>query len=92
MVSVSCTAVCYVTVIILFIKKVWVVPPIFLEGGGGSDPPDPPVVAPLIRSWYSCHPCDVARCIARTAMFARTAEQPRYTGVRVTTRWVLNSV
>jgi len=40
---VSCTAVCYVTVIAPFIKKV---------GGGpskfwGSGPPDPPVVAPL---------------------------------------------
>jgi len=38
---VSCTAVCYVTVITLFIKKVGVVRPHFL-GGGGPDPPDPP--------------------------------------------------
>ena len=39
---VSCTAVCYVTVITLFIKKVGVVRPNF----GGPDP-HPPLVAPL---------------------------------------------
>jgi len=38
------TAVCYVTVITLFVKKVGVVLPNF----GGPDPLDPPVVAPLV--------------------------------------------
>jgi len=43
---VSWTAVCYVTVITLFIKNVGVVRPNF----GGSGPPShPPVVAPLLR-------------------------------------------
>jgi len=42
---VSCTAVCYVTVITLFIKNVRVVHPIFF--GGGSGPTQPPVVAPV---------------------------------------------
>jgi len=37
------TALCYVTVITLFIKKVGVIRPNF----GGSGPPDPPVVALL---------------------------------------------
>jgi len=41
---VSWTAVCYVTVITLFIKKVGVVRPNF----GGSGPPNHPVVAPLV--------------------------------------------
>jgi len=41
---ISCTAVCYVTVITLFIEKVGVVHPNF----GGPDPPDPPVVAPVL--------------------------------------------
>ena len=44
--SVSWTAVCYVTVMTLFVKKVGVVRPNF----GGSGPPDSPVVAPLPRS------------------------------------------
>ena len=44
---VSCTAVCYATVIALFIKKVGVVRPIFFWGGGWTLPPRPPVVAPL---------------------------------------------
>ena len=46
--QVSRTAVCYVTVITLFIKKVGVVHPIFF--GGGPDPPFPPrpsMVAPV---------------------------------------------
>jgi len=44
---VSWTAVCYVTVITLFIKKLGMVRPIFFFGGGRSGPTDPPVVAPL---------------------------------------------
>jgi len=43
---VSWTAVCYVTVITLIIKKVGVVRPNFW--GGGPDPPTPSVVAPLL--------------------------------------------
>ena len=43
---ISCTAVCYVTVITLFIKKVGVVHPIFW--GSGPPLPDPPVVAPVM--------------------------------------------
>jgi len=42
---VSCTAVCYVTAITLFIQKVGVVRPNF---GGSGPPPNPPVVAPLV--------------------------------------------
>jgi len=46
---VSCTLVCYVTVITFFIKKLgWSVQ--FFFFGGGADPlPDPQVVAPLIQ-------------------------------------------
>jgi len=44
---VSCTAVCYVTVITLFIKKVGVVRSIFFFGGGRGPDPRTPVVAPL---------------------------------------------
>jgi len=43
----NCTAVCYVTVITLLIKKVGVAHPIFFLGGSGPPPPPlPPVVAP----------------------------------------------
>ena len=52
---VSCTAVCYVTVITLFITNVGVVRPNF----GGPDPPRPPVVAPLDRG--PCSRVDNAR-------------------------------
>ena len=60
---VSWTAVCYVTVITLFIKKVGVVRPNF---GGVRTPPAPPVVAPLGRDCIYEKPATVSACDAQT--------------------------